>query len=333
MSASPDRTTRREAVAALDSAARASLHAPSVFNTQPWRWRIDGDVMELYADRDRALPNTDRDGRLLLLSCGTALHHARTALAAAGWAVRVDRLPDDSRPNLLARLHLGPPIPADPEAVMMAGAMKRRRSDRRAFGDREVSPEALTRFRRFVESEGAFLHVVRPDQVAMVAASTEVAAKAEIDDPTYREELRAWTSRPEWTGDGVPPATAVEPALRRVPTRDFVPGGKAGLSAGPAVDKGATFVIVFGRSDEPIDVLRGGEAVSALLLKATAEGLATAPLSDSIEVEWPRHLLRGLLADLGEPYLVVRLGYRASTDPLPPTPRRDPAEVIEIVES
>jgi nitroreductase len=333
MTASPSRLSRGEAVAVLDGAARASLHAPSVFNTQPWRWRIDGDVMELSAVPDRALPGTDRDGRLLLLSCGAALHHARTALAAAGWAAQVVRLPEQDRPDLLARLRLGKQIPADPEAVMMAGAMTRRRSDRRAFGDREVSAEALTRLRRFVESEGAFLHVVRPDQIAMVAAATEVAAKAEIDDPRYRDELRTWTSRPEWTGDGVPPATAVEPGLRRVPVRDYVPGGQAGLTAGPAVDKGAAFVIVFGRSDQPIDVLRGGEAMSALLLKATAEGLATAPLSDSIEVEWPRHLLRGLLADLGEPYLVVRLGYRASTEPLPPTPRRDPADVIEIVES
>jgi nitroreductase len=331
MTASFNRTTRREAVAALDSAARASLHAPSVFNTQPWRWRIDGDVMELYADRDRRLSYTDRDGRLLMLSCGAALHHARIALAASGWAVRVDRLPDENRPDLLARLHLGKQIPADPEAVMMAGALKRRRSDRRAFADRAVSPEAITRFRRFVESEGAYLHEVRPDQIAMVAASTETAAKAEIDDPRYREELRTWTSRPQWSGDGVPPATAVEPSLRRVPVRDFVPGGKPGLTAGPAVDKGATFVIVWGRSDEPIDLLRGGEALSALLLKATAEGLATAPLSDSIEVEWPRRLLHGLLDDLGEPYLVVRLGYRASTDLPPASPRRDPAEVIDIV--
>src|SRR4051812_46371732 len=279
----------------LSTAARASLRAPSVFNTQPWRWRIAGDTMELYADRTRALSSTDLDGRLLLLSCGAALHHARVALAAAGRAVTVDRMPDEARPDLLARLRLGARIPADPEAVMMAGAVKCRRSDRRAFGDRPVSDEALTRFRRFVEQEGAYLHVVRADQVPMLAVSTEVAANAEIDDPRYREELKEWTSRPAWTGDGVPPATAVEPSLRRVPVRDFVPSGRPGLQPGADVDKGARYVIVFSRGDEPIDLLRGGEALSALLLKATAEGLATAPLSDAVEVEWPRHLLRGLL--------------------------------------
>jgi hypothetical protein len=190
----------------------------------------------------------------------------------------------------------------------------------------------LTRLRRFVESEGAYLHVVPQDQVAMLAASTERAAGAEHDDPAYRAELGHWTNRPQWHGDGVPPTTAVQPTLRRVAVRDFTPeGATAGLSAGSGVDKGAAYVIVFGTGDQPADLLRGGEAVSALLL-ATAEGLATAPLSEAVEVTWPRHLLRGMLSDLGEPYLVVRLGYRADTTPLPQVPRRAPAETITIQE-
>lgn len=332
MTASSDRAAREDITAALDTAARASLNAPSVFNTQPWRWRIAGDTMQLYADRSRQLPNTDPDGRLLLLSCGAALHHTRTALAADGWAVDVQRLPDPARPDLLARLRLGAQIPPDPEAVIMAGAIKRRRSDRRAFADRVVSDAALTRFRRFVEYEGAYLHVVRPDQVPALAVYTEVAANAEQNDPQYREELRAWTSRPQWSQDGVPPNTAVQPSLRRVPVRDFVPAGATGMPAGPDTDRGATYVIIFGPDDQPIDLLRGGEALSALLLKATAEGLATDPLSDTVEVWWPHHLLRDLLAGVGDPYVVVRLGYRESSDPLPPAPRRNPAEVIEIAE-
>jgi nitroreductase len=321
-----------EAARQLDAAARASLLAPSVFNTQPWRWRIAGETMELYAETSRRLEQTDPDGRLLMLSCGTALHHARIALAAAGRQATVDRLPDDSRPDLLARIHLGTTVPPDPEAQMMAGAMKRRRTDRRAFGDRTVSNDVLTRLRRFVESAGAYLHVVRPDQVPTLAISAEHAGAAELGDPAYRAELRQWTSRPSFSGDGVPPATAVEPALRRVPVRDYAPEGKAGLSAGDEIDKGATYVIVFGMTDQPIDLLRGGEALSALLLKATAEGLATAPLSDAVEVTWTRKLLRDLLSDVGEPYIAVRLGYLHAAEPLPPAPRRDPAEVITIEE-
>jgi hypothetical protein len=319
-----------QATRQLASAAEASRHAPSVFNTQPWQWRIAGDTMELHADPDRQLAAADPDGRLLLLSCGTALHHARTALAAAGWTSTVDRLPDPAQPTLLARVRLGHAVPADPEAQRMAAAVSRRRTDRRPFGDQPVSEQTLTKLRRFVEAEGAYLHVVPADQVPALAISTERAAVAQQDDPAYREELDRWTNRPQWRGDGVSPETAVEPALRRVPVRDFAPEGNPGLSAGAGVDKGAAYVIIFGMTDRPADLLRGGEALSALLLLATADGLATAPLSEAVEVAWTRHLLTSLLSDVGEPYIAVRLGYPIDREPLPPQVRRAPAEIIRI---
>src|SRR3569833_2964112 len=170
----------------LEHAARAAQSAPSVFNTQPWSWQITGRTMELFAAPDRRVESIDPDGRLLLLSCGAALHHARAALNAAGWAARVERLPDPQRPDLLARITLGGNAPPDPENQRMAAAMQRRHTDRRAFGDRAVPEAELTKLRRFVEYEGAYLHVVRPDQIPTLAIGSALAATAEQSDPAYR---------------------------------------------------------------------------------------------------------------------------------------------------
>ncbi len=331
MTTSAERLTSRETTAALDAAAQAALSAPSVFNTQPWNWHITGDTLDLSADPGRRLDATDPNGSLLLISCGTALHHARTALNAAGFACTVVRFPDPTRPEVLARLKLGGAAPPSPQVQRMAAAIPGRHTDRRAFGDQEVSEAILTSLRLVVESEGAYLHVVPRDQIPMLAVSTEQAAGAERGDPAYRAELDRWTTRPASSGDGVPVTTVVRPTLRRVGVRDFVPdGATAGLAASDGVDKGAAYVIVFGTGDQPIDLLRGGEAVSALLLLATAEGLATAALSEAVEVSWSKHLLRGLLSDLGEPYLVVRLGYPTVQAVLASAPRREAAEVITI---
>ena len=312
---------------ALEDAARAAQHAPSVFNTQPWSWRITGDTMELFADPERQLDTVDKEGRLLLLSCGTALHHARVALAAAGVDVSVST---DISGNRLATLRLaGSTAPA---LTDLAAAIPERHSDRRAFGERPVTEQELTTLRRLVEAEGAYLHVVRPDQVAELAISAERAALAERDDPAYQAELARWTSRPDFAGDGVPPAAGVRPELRRVPIRDYDPSGSQAQPAGDAHDQGTAYVILFGRSDTPAELLRGGEALSALLLRATADGLSTSVISDAIEAEWPRTLVRGLLAGIGEPYVVVRLGYLPDSSPPPATPRRDPRDVITVVE-
>jgi nitroreductase len=166
----------------------------------------------------------------------------------------------------------------------------------------------------------------------MLATVTARAATDELDDPAYRRELAEWTNRPPHAGDGVPTATAVRPAPRRVPVRNYAPDGTAGLRAGAGFDEGAAYVVLFGAADEPADWLRGGEALSALLLTATAEGLSTAPISDAIEAEWPRRLLRDLLAGVGEPFLVVRLGYGDDPDDLPAAPRRDAEEVLDVHE-
>jgi hypothetical protein len=289
--------------------------------------------MELASDPERRLGATDVEGRLLLLSCGGALHHARVMLAATGWHADVQRLPEeDERPDLLARIRVTGRAAPEPAANDLAGAISLRRTDRRAFGERRVPEETLTRLRRLVEEQGAYLHVVPDDRVPELAISVDEAADAEYFDPAYRTELTRWTSRPAWTGDGVPAATAVQPALRRVPMRNFLPDGSPGLLAGADHDEGAAYVILFGDGDRPAALLRGGEAMSALLLQATTEGLASAPISEAVEIAWPRRLLRRLLSDIGEPYLVVRLGYVDSDEVLPVSPRREVRETIQIDE-
>lgn len=323
-------TSVSEATRRLEAAARSALHAPSVLNSQPWSWRIEGDTMVLSADRRRQHHSIDPDGRLLLISCGVALHHARTALAATGWEAEVICLPDGARSDRLARIGLGAAVPVDPVAQRMAAAIKRRRTDRRSFGGRGVSSEALNRMRRLVEQERAHLHVVGRDQVPMLAVIQEETVDAEYQDAACLADLDRWTSRPAWYGGGVPPATAVRTVLRRVPVPNFAPRGDAGLAAEPGGDGGTSYVILSGSTDRHRDLLRGGQALSALLLRATVEGLGTEVLSGAVEISGPRMLLHDLLPGTDEPYVVVRLGYQMSDRPLPAPPRRFPAEVIKI---
>ena len=116
--------------------------APSVNNSQPWRWRIGPDSLHLYADAPadapadadarHQLPRTDADRRDLLLSCGSALHHCTVGLAAMGWLATIDRLPDPADPDHLAAIEMvrRPPSELD---VMLAAAIGRRRTDRRNY--------------------------------------------------------------------------------------------------------------------------------------------------------------------------------------------------------
>ena len=315
---------------AMADAARLAQRAPSVFNTQPWHWRVASHSMDLLSDPERRLTVTDPAGRQLLLSCGVALHHARLGLAAAGRSVSVARFPDSASPDLLARIDVRGHEPPDTHVRELRGAIPRRRTDRRAFGATPVPAATLDRLVAAARDEDTGLYVVPDEQVPALAAAAAAAAAAERADPAYQRSLAEWTNRPPDSGEGVSARTAVDQGPRRVPVRDFAPGGSPGLAVGAGDDTGAAYTILYGDGDAPIDWLCAGEAVSAVLLTAVVEGLAVAPMSDVLEVAETRRRVRGLLPG-GRPYLVLRIGVPVGEEPTPPTPRRRPDAVIRFV--
>src|SRR5205814_10724024 len=130
-------------------------------------------------------------------------------------------------------------------------------------------------------------------------------------------------------GSGVPDTAIPEqPTQTTVPSRDFGHPGTLPVSA--EHDRTATFAILYGSEDARIDWLRAGEALSAVWLAATELGISLLPLSATVEVLTTRLALRRLLAGLGEPYLVLRLGHADPDHPGPPhTPRLPTHQTIE----
>ena len=52
---------------ALANAAALAGYAPSIHNTQPWRWQVSENTLDLFAVHSRQLAITDPEGRLALL--------------------------------------------------------------------------------------------------------------------------------------------------------------------------------------------------------------------------------------------------------------------------
>lgn len=312
---------------ALRQAAAVAVAAPSIFNTQPWRWQVGRTLLRLWADRDRQLLVADPEGRLLTISCGVGLHHARLALAAAGHRAVVHRLPDQADPDLLATIELAGAHQPTAAELELYQAIPRRRTDRRAFGTDPVPEELTQALVAAAEAQNVHLHLVTREQIAVLALAAAQAGVLQLSNSEYRKELIRWTHRPPWSGDGVPTATAVQSTPRSVPVRDFAPFGGPAMPAGAHTDHGALYAVVFTGEDTPRAWLRSGEALSAVLLTATAHGLGTAPISDVTELTVTRDQLRHLLPGIGAPQLAVRIGHAPAGSP-PPVPRRLSDEVI-----
>ncbi|MET8231287.1 nitroreductase [Micromonospora sp. NPDC005298] len=313
---------------ALAEAAATAGHAPSVHNTQPWRWRVLPDALELRSVADRQLAATDPEGRLLAISCGAALHHARVALAAQGWRAVVERLPDPGDRELLARVSDLSRTDADPDAMRLVQCMQVRHTDRRPVSDEPVPTDAITQISRAVTGEGCRLQILDRDQVLELAATAGHADTVESEDPELRAELAYWTGR-AGAGTGLPAEVLPEQLPQTtVPARDF--GRPGSLPMGQGHDRAAVYALLHGDEDEPDSWLRAGEALSAGWLTATRLGVSVVPLSAVVEVPGTRQTLRQLLAGLSYPYLVLRLGIADPAHAGPPhTPRLTTEQVVD----
>ncbi|WP_433790787.1 Acg family FMN-binding oxidoreductase [Actinoplanes sp. CA-252034] len=314
---------------ALSAAATTAGHAPSIHNTQPWRWRLSSDELDLYLDRSRALDVTDPDSRLAILSCGAALHHALISLAADGWHTILARMPDPAHPDHLAQLRLDHRIPVTPDARRHRQTIKLRHTDRRPAPSTPLDTGRLHAVGAAVESTGAGLHLLRPDQVYDLAAAADHAQRAEAEDLAWQAELHYWTGGTRPLGSGIPDTAIPDRATQTtVPGRDFGHHGDLPVSAEHQND--AAFAILYGPGVGEVDWLRAGEALSAAWLTATELGLSVLPLSATIEVAVTRERMRSLLSGLGRPHLVLRFttGDPAATA-TPHTPRLPTDQIIE----
>jgi nitroreductase len=317
---------------ALTEAAAVAGRAPSIHNSQPWRWHIDGDVADLYLDHARELAITDPDHRLAILSCGAALHHARVSLAAQGWQVEVGRLPEPDNAEHLARVRITGRAPATGEATRLAARIGQRHTDRRPVTGTPVDPAALTAISQAVGAEGVHLHLLSRDQVIQLAAAAGYAQQTEQGETSWVAELEYWTGGTRPMGTGVPDEVIPQhPTQTTVPSREFGRPGTMPVSA--EHDRAASFAILYGDEDAPLSWLRAGEALSAGWLTAGERGVSVVPMSAPIEVLTTREALRRVLAGLGHPYLVMRLGVADPDQPGPAqTPRLSPGDTIEVVE-
>ncbi len=221
----------------------AATLAPSMHNTQPWRFRVlrDTETIELYADPDRMLPRSDPHGRAVHIACGAALFNLRVAAAAAGRRAVARLLPTPAEPMLLATVRLGGQHRPDEADRELYAAIPARHTNRGPYAD----------------------------------AETDL-----IGDPCYREELARWVGG-ERDKDGIP-ASAAAPRDPRgsTPVRDFLPGHSVGYAW---FEEQPQLAVLSTATSTKVDWLRAGQALQRVLLTATQHGIAASPLTQPLE--------------------------------------------------
>ena len=304
----------------------AAARAPSLHNTQPWQFCVNGDVIELLADSSRQLPRLDPEGRELTISCGAALFGLRLGLRRLGYVPAVELLPELTRPELLARVRPEGRAALTAEEAELIAALPHRHTHRGPFAPGEVPARLLSALQLDAAAEKSELVTVDdPAQAAALAKLVTVAAAEQRASAEIAAELSRWV-RPAGSvaRDGVPAAARTFAAERtfgvRLPRRDFGQPGTEADGGGPP----AAIAVLATPGDTAADWLMAGQALQRLLLHAATRWVFASLQSQPLESPARRGEVRELLGLAGQPQMLLELG-RANTALA--TPRRRHSEL------
>jgi nitroreductase len=305
----------------------AATAAPSLHNSQPWRFHCTPTTLEVYADTTRAMPAADPGHRELVLSCGAALLNLRVAIRALSVHPAVHLLPDPHRPNLLAIIRPQGRSVVTPTDRRLAEAILRRHTNRRPFTPTPVPVSVLSGLRQAAKLEQAWLPTLTAEHLPILRSLVDQAHQAQQHDPAFVTEWAYWTGRGPDSTDGVPSASGgplPEPQDNWV-LRDYSAGQAQPRVDGKDFEPDPLIAIIGTFHDLPLARLQAGQALQRVLLTATAAGISASLLSQVVEVPATRTQLRDLIAGGLWPHAVLRLGYGSA---VPSTPRRDIEDVV-----
>jgi hypothetical protein len=291
----------------------ASL-APSVHNTQPWRFVATPHCLEVHIDPERGLHYLDPHGRQMYLSCGIVAEFARLAIRSLGSACTVRLLPKGAKDTLVAKLIVGSREPTTPAEQRLIDAVSRRYTDRGPYSDEPTSRSVLQRMRDAASERRCWLRVLdKPGDRLAAIRLVSAAEAAETTDEDYRRELDSWR-RIGTSQDGIPGEAVVgwDNAYRvsDIPLRDF--NGRddqprPGADEPPTVERD-TIVVVGSDQDTPLHWLQAGRALADVMLVLTDADLVSQPIGPVLDLPGTRAQLRRELGLVGYPQLILRVG-------------------------
>jgi hypothetical protein len=308
-----------------------ACRAPSLHNSQPWRWILEGDRLQLFADPDRVVRRTDRSGREVLISCGVVLDHLRVALAAAGWTANVDRFPNPTDLLHLASIDFSPMEFVSDGHRRRANAILVRRTDRLPFAAPPDWESFEPELRDVVNSDAVRLDVIADDLRPQLAQASQLTEALRLYDSSYHAELQWWTAAFE-VADGIPHSSLVSAAESdRVDVGRTFPVTHHRERRADVDEDHSKILVLSTYDDSHYSVLRCGEALSAALLDATTAGLATCTLTHITELPASRTVVTELIGQRTIPQVLIRVGLAPAIEDIPPpTPRRPIDDVFEL---
>ncbi|MEJ5184280.1 MAG: hypothetical protein WHT81_04075 [Rectinemataceae bacterium] len=309
---------------------RKATMAASGHNTQPWRFAVRQNVVEIYPDYGRQLPVVDPNNRELWISLGCALENLLQAAHEAGYVYSV-RYPE-------AAEHISIELePGESPDDNLAAEIPQRQNNRSEYNAAPIPGSTLEKLRSTALEPGIMVRWLQePDAMQAVESLVREGDLAQYSHRAFVHELIAWLRfnhrEAEAQKDGLYSRCSGNPEAPRWLGRLFVaairPQRQADIDC-RKVRSSSGCLVIASDEDGRVAWVKSGQVYQRLALTMAIHGITSACMNQPVEVSRLRVQLQSTL-ELGKlhPQMLVRFGY---AEPMPRSLRR-PLEAVLIVE-
>ena len=289
-----------------------AIKAPSGHNTQPWKFRLFSDHIDILPDFSRALPVIDSEHRELFVSLGCAAENLCIAATHKGWLGKVSTSSDGI-------IHVGLSRQEDIEAPHFE-QIARRQTTRRCYNGSMISDNALALLKKIPVEPGIGIHLFRKGTQAFddIAALVFEGNRRQMGNPAFKAELRQWMrynrKHQDETADGLSYAVFGAPNLPRFMAEFIIAhsldAAKQNKTDRRNIASASHFALFTTRDNRREHWVALGRTLQRFLLTATAAGIAHAYANQPNETPELAERMAQTLGITGEyPTILIRLGY------------------------
>ena len=311
------------------------LLAPSSHNTQPWKFIIKHNSIEIHADLNRRLKAADPTNKELYISVGCTIPNIEMAAGQFGMHRSTTLLPDPQNSNHIATVNVNPPKSANITPHPLFPYISKRLTNRSLYKKDRPLPTAYTsELQQFLSDSDIRLALYSDKEILnKLAVITKDGMYSALSKPAFRQELSHWV-RHSWTdkGDGLPANTLGIPdafslAIATMVRSPLMPKTSSDLEY-KMINSSSAVGVLYSPKNDLIHWIKSGIAYSYIALTTCKHKLAIEPLSASIEMPQQRHQLLQLVKEKAEPMMFFRIGFAKKR--YPHAPRRQIDDVVSI---
>jgi len=297
-------------------------------NTQPWKFAVRANAVEIHPDYSRELTVVDPQHRELWISLGCALENLLVAARATGFTAEVT-YPDSAD---LIRVDLNPDAS---QTDVMFDAIPLRQNTRSEYDGQPIPASDLDRILSLPIEPGVSLRfVTAASELETLVDYVNQGNLSQYADTAFVDELIEWLRFNKKDAlaamDGLYSVCSGNPEVPGWLGRMFVAGTKPVQQADVDAKKlrsSSVAVVIASETEDKSAWVRTGQVYERLALQTTALGIKSAFLNQPIEVSELRLQFQSALG-LGAsmPQLLIRLGY---AEAMPKSLRR-PVDAVLI---